>query len=182
MVVKSKHLTTLFITGCLSFAVFAGEKPTPDVERLAFQIAANELNKAVAAAGAKIEECKAQEVELSPDLFKKINLEKEKLFRALTFLSRKASAECTHKEDANFLFALSNWQQAIKHNPVIGKKIIGDKDPAQLSELITGNNWSYLRLNAEYLLLNEKTRQQLEDIPQLQKPFKLMDTLRKLGL
>jgi len=113
---------------------------------------------------------------LTPSLFQKISISSRELEIALFFLSRKARDTCEGDHLARFFVAASRYRQTAKHF----EKEAPEAQP-YTGDMLFGSSWRDLGIKLDYESINIKSRQALEKIPAMNKPFDLHKTLEALG-
>ena len=142
----------------------------------AYELASNRFLETKKEYEDKIVECEnLKKVIVSPE-FQAINLTKEEQALSLVVLNNRAESSCQSIEAGKFSVAMSIYRTTANHYK---------KEPAILNnyseDLVFGDYWRQLQLEAKYLDISEEKRVLIENIEAFKQPFFPLKTLSKLN-
>ena len=183
MAAVNKIIIVFFLLSATSIGC-AGEIEKNGKEMV--QLAYKKMIHAISEANKRVGSCMEKEKKtiLPSHIFPKLPLSKNEWKSTIAYLSIKAQARCEGNALARALMAFSQFK-------FLEKKITGKNAPDifpagtyqyELEDLCCGSLETEMRAEIRYKKIDPKTRQTLENIPELNQPFNVIAAAKALGL
>lgn len=152
---------------------FASAACAADVSVTVDTLARKNLADSVSKLADKEVECRKNAVELPSDKIKAVGLSKDQLKDAIAFHYLNSFTACSYPEASNVVVNLQVLN-ALQSE--------ASESAGSATQLIVGDLSKLLKLKVDYLSIPESKRNQLEAIPNINKPFDMIKTAESLGL
>jgi hypothetical protein len=165
------------LIGALILVFHSGfAKESTDLKSVSADIAKARLVRALSELEKRTQECIDLRVVLPKDALRGIVASREELRTALIYFNVKAENDCVKSEIAQYVVAAELVER------VNADKRDNDSGEERASDLVMISVADEVEREAEYLRLPAPVREALEKIEALRRPFRLIDSVRALGL